>query len=225
MDLSKIQESFVLPNHYLGLRFPTQGYVFYRCEGVEVISYKYEEIGSIAADTQRDAARLGISADNIDNLLRVQDCDHVYQVYIGWKPGCIRQYLYYPYEQARRNLDVRNVYSKAPFGGIEGFDSPYDAPGPDTEIFIPKGVEVGFAWYNRAQAAKTLRLNLLIRKMRVDILRDADLIEKILKGQQRCRFATLGGVEASFEYDAPGVLDVGFVPLSATRAEIEQALA
>lgn len=225
MDTSKIEGKFLKENQLLGLGFPGQGFIFMRCTGAEDIFYEYNESpASIAADTFEDASRLGIAAYSIDNLLRVENCEHVYQVFMGWKPGAVRQYLYYPYETARRNLDVKRIYTKSPFGYIDGFESPYDSPSPQTEIFIPKDVEVSFAWWNPLNVAVTVEEHLLIRRLQVDILRDADLIERILKGQQPCRLTTLGGIGDSFDYNARKTLDIDFVRLGASRDQIEAAV-
>lgn len=225
MDISRIEQRFLKENQLLGLGFPGQGYIFERVTGLEEIFYEYNESpASIAADTFEDAARLGITAYKIDNLLRVEKCDHTYQVFMGWKPGAVRQYLYYPYETARRNLDVKRIFTKSPFGYIDGYESPYDKPSSTTEIFIPKDVEVAFAWWNPLNAAVTAEEHILVRRLQVDIIRDADLIERILKGQQPCRIVSLGGVGDSFNYDARQILDVDFIKLGASRSEIETAV-
>jgi hypothetical protein len=227
MDISRIEGRFLKENHLVGLGFPNQGYVFMRCTGVETIYYDgYDESpGTIAADTQEDAARLPIDAYSIDNLLRVENCDHLYQVFMGWKPGAVRQYLYYPYETARRNLDVKRIYTKSPFGYIDGFESEYDKPSLDTELFIPKDIDVAFAWWNPLSESVDVELHILIRRLQIDILRDADLIDRILRGTQPCRLVTIGGIEGGFDYDAKSILDVGFVKLGASRGEIEEAVA
>jgi len=227
MDYSKIEPRFVKENHLLGLGFPGQGYVFFRVNSIEPVVYQYDELDEIAADSESTTARLSKSSggDSIDNVLRVMWCDHVYQVFMGWQPGCMRQYLYYPYETARRNLDERRIYSKAPFGFIEGYNTPYDCPSSDTEMFIPYKIDVGFTWYNTSRAAVTPRLQLLVRRLGVDILRDADLVTNILSGKQPCRLVTLGGVGDSYEYPARNYLDVDLVKLGAARAVVEAALA
>lgn len=227
MDVSKIESKFLKENQLVGLGFPIQGYVFLRCTGVENIIYNdyVESPASIAADTYEDPARLPIAAYNIDNLLKVEDCDHVYQVFMGWSPGAVRQYLYYPMETSRRNLDVKPIYQKSPFGYVEGFDSTKDQPSPDTELFIPQKVDVAFAWWNPLSSAETVSMNILIRRMQVDVIRDADLIDRILKGSQPCRLVSLGGIESSFNYNAKDVFDVDFVKLGAAREEIDQAVA
>ena len=225
MDTSNIESRFLKENQLLGLGFPGQGYVFMRCTGVETIFYEYDESpGAVAANTQEDALRLPMSAVSIDNLLRVEQCDHIYQVFMGWKPGAVRQYLYYPYETARRNLDVRRIYTKSPFGYIDGFESPYDRPSPETEMFIPKDIDVAFAWWNPLGVSATVEEHLCIRRLKVDFLREPDLIERILKGTQPCRITTLGGIGDSFDYKAKKLLDVDFVKLGASHDEIEDAV-
>lgn len=225
MDTSKIESRFLKENQLLGLGLPGQGYIFMRCIGVESVFYEYDESpAAVAADTQEDATRLGISAYSIDNLLRVEDCAHVYQTFMGWKPGAVRQYLYYPYETARRNLDVKRIYTKSPFGYIDGFESPYDAPSPETELFIPKDIDVAFAWWNPLGESVNVEEHILIRRLRVDYIRDTDLIDRILKGTQPCRITTLGGIGDSFDYNAKKVLDVDFVKLGASREDIEKAV-
>lgn len=226
MELDRIEGKFIKENQLLALGFPTQGFVFYRVLGDEDILYEYTESpGTISSQTWSDAARLPMSAYSIDNILRVEDCNHVYQVFMGWSPGAIRQYLYYPYETARRNLDVKRVYQNAPFGYITGFESPYSRPSPLTELFIPKDVEVGFAWYNPLSTSETVKINLLIRRLNVEILRDSDLVYNILTGKQPCRLTTIGGIEGSLDYNMRSIYDVDPINLGADKAKIEEALA
>ena len=232
MDISNVEPKFVKENHLIGLGFYGAGYVFFRCQGVEGIHYQYNELfsttspGVMAADEAKDASLLSSSTmgQNIDNVLRVNDCDHLYQVFMGWEPSCVRQFLYYPRETPRRNLDARAIFSKSPFGYIEGYDSPYGAPSPESEVFIPKGIDVGWAWYNPSSAAVTVRLNLIVRRLGIDTIRDPDLIARILSGSQPCRLVTLGGIGGSWSYRARDVFDVDFVNLDATRDEINQAV-
>lgn len=226
MDISRFKDLLVKNNHLVGLGFPRQGYIFFRCVNSEDIIYSdyTESPGSIAADTQESSARLPISDYSIDNMLRVTDCDHLYQVFMGWKPGAVRQYLYYPFETARRNLDVKGIYTKSKFGYIDGYESEYDRPSPLTELFIPKNVDVGFSWWNPLNNSVSVALNIFIHRMEVDVLRDVDLVARILAGTQPCRIVTLGGVGASIDFNARDVYDVDFIKLGASREEIEAAL-
>lgn len=225
MDISRIENKFLRENQLVGLGFPTQGYIFQRCTGVETLRYEYDESpGTIAAATFEDSTRLPMSAYSLDNVLRVENCNHLYQMFMGWKPGVVRQYLYYPFETARRNLDTKRIYDKSPFGFIDGFESEYDKPSPETELFIPKDVEVGFGWYNPSNKSVTVELNMIIRRMEMEIIRDVDLIEKIMLGKQPCRLTTLGGIGGSVNYHAKSVLDVDFIKLGSPRDVIEEAV-
>ena len=227
MDISRIEPKFIKENQLVGLGFPNQGYVFWKVQGIENIPYEdyTESPGSVAADTYVDAARLPMSEFSIDNLLRVEDCDHLYQVFMGWQPGGIRRYLAYPFENVRGNLDVKAVYTKAPFGYLTGFESPSKKPSPLTDLWIPKDIDVGFAWWNPLSTTETVQIDMLVRRCAVSVLRDADLVERILKGTQPCRFVSLGGIAGSMDYNARNKLDVGYITLDATRDEIEAALA
>ncbi len=226
MDISRIEPHFIKENQLVGLGFPDQGYVFFRINGIEEVVYDNytESPGAIAADTYEDAARLPISAFSIDNLLRVEYCDHLYQVFMGWQPGGIRRYLAYPYESLRGSIDVKRVYTKSPFGYIEGFESPSNQPSPKTELWIPKDVDVGFAWWNPLAVSETVQTDILIRRLKVDVVFDADLVERILKGTQPCKLKSIGGISGTMDYDSRRLLDVGYVKLGATRGEIDAAL-
>lgn len=234
MDTSRIEHLFLKENFLLALNFPNAGIVPFRVMGREQIEYKYQAVtktnegvlsttGTVAADTQVDSARLSLSTFNIDNILRITDCNHVYQVFTGIKPSAIRQYLYYPFEKSRRNLDVKPIYTKAPFGFIDGFESSYNTPSEQTEVWIPKGVDVGFAWYNPLTTAEEIDIKMLINRYLVKVIRDGDTVEGILKGKIPARIATLGGID-SFDYDARSVFNADFVPLDATRDQIDSAL-
>jgi len=227
MDISRIEPHFIKENQLVGLGFPDQGYIFFRIIGTEDVMYDNytESPGAIAADTYEDSARLPIDEFSIDNLLRVEDCDHLYQVFMGWQPGAVRRYLAYPYESLRGSLDVKRVYTKSPFGYIEGFESPPNQPSPKTEMWIPKDIDVGFAWWNPLPASETVQIDMLIRRLDASVIRDADLVEKILKGSQPCKLKSLGGLSGSMDYGAKRLLDVNYVQLGATRGEIEAAIA
>ncbi len=227
MDISRIEPHFIKENQYVGLNFPNQGYVFWKIEAIEEIPYQgyTESPGTIAANTKKDSARLPMSSDSIDNLLEVKECDHLYQVFMGWSPGVIKRWEAYPYESLRRSLDVKMVTVGGDFGDITGFESPKTKPSPMTELWIPTGIDVGFAWENPSTVSCDVEIDMLIRRIDVRVLRDADLIEKILKGNQPCKLKSLGGIEGTFNYKTRTRLDIGTIFLDATRNEIEAAIA
>lgn len=227
MDISRIEPHFIKENQLVGVGFPDQGYIFFRINGIEEIMYDNytESPGTMVANAYSDSSRLPVSADSLDNLLRVENCDHLYQVFMGWQPGGIRRYLAYPYESLRGSLDVKRIYTKAPFGYIEGFESPPNQPSPKTELWIPKDIDVGFAWWNPLSSTETVQIDMLIRRLNVSVIRDADLVDRILKGSQPCKLVSLGGISGTMDYNARRLIDVDYIKLGATRVEIEAALA
>lgn len=235
MDYSRIKDLFLKENYLLALNFPADGIVPLRVLAREFVEYKYQAVsitnegartttGTVAADTMVDASRLTLSTYNIDNVLRVIDCNHVYQVFMGIRPSAIRRYLYYPLEKSRGNLDVKPVYTKSPHGYIDGFESPYGSPSEQSEMWIPKNIDVGFSWHNPLSAAVQIDLNILIVKYAVKVLRDADTVEGIIRGKTPARIATLGGIDP-IEYSPRDVFNTDLIPFDATREQIESALA
>lgn len=227
MDTTDIEPYFIKENQLVGLGFPDQGYVFWKISSVKNVFFRdyTESPGTIAANTFVDPERMPLDEFSIDNVLRIEQCDHLYQVFMGWDPGVVRRYDAYPYEQLRGNLDTKNTYTKSKFAYVSGYDSPATAPSPLTETWIPKDVEVGFAWWNPTNVSEDVEVDMLIRRLKVKILRDSDLIEKILKGSQPCRLVSLGDIDRSIEYNPRSKLDIGFISLDATRAEIESSIA
>lgn len=234
MDYSKIRHRFLRENYLLALNMPNEGIIPFRVEAVEMVEYQYQAVsktnegsrnttGTIAADTVVDASMLTMGEYNIDNALKVLNCDHIYQVFIGIKPSAIKYYLYYPTDTARRGLDVKPIFNKAPYGSIDGFTSPYNAPSEESELFIPKGIDVGFSWFNPLSSAEQVDINILVRKYLVSGLRDSELVEGILRNRVPARIASLGGL-SPLVYDPRTIFGMDAIPFNATREEIDAAL-
>lgn len=234
MDYSNIKHRFLKENFFLALNMPSEGIIPFRIEAMEMVEYRYQAVsktnegswattGTIAADTVVDPSMLTMGEYNIDNALKVTDCNHIYQVFIGIKPSAIKYYLYYPSDTARKGLDIKPIFNKAPYGAIDGFTSPYNKPSEQSEIFIPKGIEVGFSWFNPLATAEQVDINVLIRKYLVSGLRDTDIVEGILKNKVPVRIASLGGI-TSLVYDPRNIFGMDAIPFNATREEIDAAL-
>jgi hypothetical protein len=101
--------------------------------------------------------------------------------------------------------------------------SPYNDPKPVSEVWIPKALDVGYSWYNRASVEQYVNVKWVINLYDVEILTNVDTVEKILNRKIECRIATLGGVD-SFRYNIPGVFGVNAIPFGASKGEIAEAL-
>lgn len=217
-------------NHLLCLNFPDKGVIPFRIMARE--QFKFDplviEYSTTATpfepDGYKDHSKLGHPTDtSVDNILEVDEAKHLYQVFYGIRPSAIRAYMNYPSGKPRRNLDIKEVSSRADFGYIDGEMSPYDDPQPVSEFWVPKDIDVSFGWYNAASGSNIVVTKWLINLYAVEIIKDVDMVQKILNRRVTCRIATLGGVE-SFSYASENVWRVSPIPLTATREEIAAAL-
>ena len=228
-----IDDLTLLENYIVALNFPDKGIVPFRVVAREQLKFDpyvvdYTSATNVfTADVWKDASKLGHPTDtSVDNILEVDEALHLYQVFYGIRPSLIRGYMNYPSGKPRRNLDIKEVSSKAHFGYVDGSMSPYDDPQPVSEFWVPKDLDVSFAWYNPASVSNIITTKWIINLYAVRVLRDVDLVEKILKRKgegAQCRIATLGGVE-SFNYSPENVWNVNPIPLTATKEEIAAAL-
>jgi len=225
-----IDELQLLENYLLALNFPDKGIVPFRILTKEQIVWdpyviKYSStVTPFEANGWKDSAKIGHPTDtSIDNILEIDNKLHLYQLFYGIRQSDVRAYLSYPEGKTRRNLDIKAVSSRADFGYVDGSMSPYDDPKPVSEVWIPKDLDIGFAWYNRASVEQEIYVKWVLNLYGVELIKDVDLVEKMLKRKVECRIATLGGVD-SFIYDAMVVWGVAPIPLTATREEIAKAL-
>ncbi len=225
-----IDELQLLENYLLALNFPDKGIIPFRILTKEQIVYdpyvvKYTSTTTqFPADGWKDSTKIGHPTDtSVDNILGIQTKLHLYQLFYGIRQSDVRAYLSYPVGQTRRSLDTKAVSSKADFGYVDGSMSPYDDPKPVSEVWIPKDLNIGFSWYNRASVPQDITVKWVMNMYGVELIKDVDLVEKMLKRKVECRIATLGGV-TSFIYDTKTVWGVPPIKLTATREEIGKAL-
>jgi len=225
-----IDELQLLENYLLALNFPDKGIVPFRILTKEQIVWdpyviKYSSTTTpFPANGWKDSAKIGHPTDtSIDNILEVDNKLHLYQLFYGIRQSDVRAYLSYPEGKTRRNLDIKAVSSRADFGYVDGAMSPYNDPKPVSEVWIPKDLDIGFSWYSRASVEQEIYVKWVLNLYGVELIKDVDLVEKMLKRKIECRIATLGGID-SFIYDAKVVWGVDPIKLTATREEIEVAL-
>ena len=225
-----IEDLRLKENWLVALNFPNKGIVPFRVLGVEQNQFspylvKYsttqEEFGP---DQWKDAAKIPHPADSsIDNIFEVKQADILYQLFYGIQGVDRRAYLQYPSGKPRRNLSVKAVYMKADYGYIDGRMSPYNDPKPCSEIWVPRNVDIAFSWYNTAPVSQRIITKWIINMYRVQVVRDVDLVDKIINRKIECRIVTLGGIE-QFQYEPSAVWGVNPVTLTDTKKEIAEAL-
>lgn len=217
-------------NWLVALNFPGMGIVAFRVMAVEQNQFspylvKYTDAQEyFEPDQWKDAAKVPHPADvSIDNIFEVKQSDILYQVFYGIRGADNRAYMQYPSGKPRRNLSVKAMYMKADYGYVDGGMSPYNDPKPCSEIWIPRNIDVAFSWYNTAAVRREIITKWVINMYKVELIRDVDLLDKIIKRKIECRITTLGGIE-SFQYDPVAVWGVNPVRFTDDKSEIAAAL-
>lgn len=225
-----IDELQLLENYLLALNFPDKGIVPFRILTKEQIVWDPYVVNYSSTTTQfpadgwKDSAKIGHPTDtSVDNILEIDTKLRLYQLFYGIRQSDVRAYLSYPEGKTRRSIDAKAVSSRADFGFVDGSMSPYDDPKPVSEVWIPKDLDIGFSWYNRASVEQEISVKWIMNMYGVELIRDVDLVEKMIRRKVECRIATLGGVD-SFIYDTKTVWGVNPIQLTATPEEIAAAL-
>ncbi|MEM2905005.1 MAG: hypothetical protein QW587_04620 [Candidatus Bathyarchaeia archaeon] len=234
LDLSRVDKVQVKENYLIALGF-RDGFVFLRSSSREHFTYLYDPFyeitdfagagaTSMAAGQWIAGRRLGSITLNRDNVLEQDNKEHLYEVYTAMSPAELFIYPYVPIETQINNLDIANWSSAYPwFGFWRGGDSPIDYPSPDTRLFIPEDLVVGFGFYNSGPNPIKPLLQFYINRLKITPIRDVDLIQKIIERRVECTWATVGGIEGA-PYDPRSHWDVDAIKLDADRARIAAAV-
>ena len=199
LDLSRIRPLFLEENYLLGLGFP-KGYVFFRVKRREFFVYIYDERDEIAAAGYNTEAQFGIAARNVANAFRIPtNSSHIVQLFRGMNPSQYKTYLGVPYTTPQHNLDEAARLASSDWGYLSGWESPLNYPSPETEIWIPFRLDIGFAEHNPTNDTIYPMLKFYIMRYDTELLRDPELIMKILDRRTACRLATVGGL-VDFDY-------------------------
>lgn len=231
--LKRIEKKIIQENYLIGLGF-SDGYVFFRASRREIFPLLYDlfaEISDFAGVGKVDMAALQyippkeLKSDTLaaTNILEVKDETHIYQTFWGITPSATRVFTAYPRETEINQLDVGlHLPTYTIFGFLDGFESPIDSPSPRSMLFLPIGPKIAFAFYNPTNNKIKPLMRWIVNRLKVKVIRDADLIMKILERRREATLATIGGIngwtpgEAKYK-DWWGVQPI---PLDATRDEV-----
>ena len=236
--LVRIDKHIVKENYNVGCGFK-DGWIFFRVTHRELYPLLYDLIAEIpdvfgAGVTEMAAGKyvttVELKSDTLaaTNIWKVTEKDHMYQLFYGMSPGVLRMFPAYPRETEINQLDVGLHLPTYPiFGFIDGFESPLDKPSPRSQLFIPYGPLVGWAFYNYAPYPIQPMIRFIVNRLKVETIKDVDLVMKILERRVECTFATIGGIDAPWGTSKENYKDWwGVLPVSllATREEVARAL-
>tara|TARA_Y100000034_G_scaffold73039_1_gene87990 strand:- start:3854 stop:4612 length:759 start_codon:yes stop_codon:yes gene_type:complete len=223
IDLKRIDPLMLKENYLLGLMFPSKGLIPLRIKERELVTWRYDQLGTLTADEWSEAAKLDYNTASVTNILEVDKVDELIHLFYGIGPSELRSYLNYPVDTARRRLPEVARTDKMNMGFVDGFESPLDNPSPLSEVFIPKDIDVGFAWWNPCDYDIKAILQLIANRYRFEVITDVDLIMSILANRKECRIATMGGLQP-VQYDYNNVFGMEPIPLGSGRDVVVDAV-
>jgi len=236
--LERLDKVIVRENHNVGLGFK-DGYVFFRATHRELFPLLYDLFAEIsdfagAGAVEMTAAQYitakELKSDTLaaTNIFKIDEKDHLYQLFFGVSPSVLRVFPAYPRETEINQLDVGlHIQTYNIFGFIDGFETPLNKPSPRSQLFVPYGPLIGFAFYNYAPYTIKPMMRFIVNRLKVEVITDVDLIMKILQRRVECTFATIGGIENPWGTSKANYQDwwnVQPVSLLATREEVAQAV-
>jgi len=234
----RIDKKLVKENWNIGLGFK-DGYIFYRATHLELFPLLYDLFAEITdfagAGTVEMTAAQYITAKELKsdtlattNIFRVKEKDHLYQLFYGVCPSVCRVFPAYPRETEINQLDEGlHTTTYTIFGFIDGFESPLNKPSPRSQVFVPYGPLIGFAFNNYAPYSIKPMMKFAVNRLKVETIKDVDLIMKILQRRVECTFATIGGIDnpwGTSKSNYKDWWDVLPVSLLATRDEVASAV-
>jgi len=236
--LERIDKVIVRENHNVGLGFK-DGYVFFRVTHRELFPLLYDlfaEISGFAgAGTVEMTAGQYITAKELKsdtlaatNIFKVDEKDHLYQLFYGVSPSVLRVFPAYPRETEVNQLDIGlHTTTYNIFGFIDGFETPLNKPSPRSQVFLPYGPLIGFGFYNYAPYSIKPMMRFIVNRLKVAVITDVDLIMKILQRRVECTLATIGGIDnpwGTSKDNYKNWWNVQPVSLLATRDEVASAV-
>lgn len=201
-----IDKHILRENYNLGLGFK-EGYIFFRVSAREFFPILYDpfaEITNFAGAGSVDMSTLQyINAKELPsttlastNIFKISKAEHIYQLFYGVSPGVTRIFTAYPRETEINQLDEGLHTPSYPiFGFMDGFESPLDLPSPRSQIFVPMGPLLAFAFYNPAPYSIKPMLRFAVNRLLVEVIKDRELVTKIIERRVECTFAPVGGLD------------------------------
>jgi hypothetical protein len=125
-----------------------------------------------------------LSLANVTNLFLIQQNYEVIQAFIGVSPSYLRVYPQQPITQIDGYLDQSQTPGQSfpNLGYYDGFLSPYERPGLESELLVLGGYEPSFNFFNPVGIPITPRLNIFINRMVIAPIMDAKTAQAIACG-------------------------------------------
>lgn len=226
MHLDQRDTRLVQPGHFVGLKFDG-GWWFINALGTSQVELKpwilLNENGNRASIASATAGNEDqIQDSNARNLLEPNDSERslVYQVLTGVAPSRMQLFPLFGRDQ---NLGLEQSISTAgDTTWITGFDSPYNNPSEQSEVFYINDMEnFKLQAFNPMGEAKEARASFLVNQIRYGTVTDINLMKAMLQNQVRSRKHMMGlGPDDRHQLKPPDWLKEAFGDHIHTEQEI-----
>lgn len=219
--------STLLTGQFLGLKFAS-GWLFTRILETEFIELKpwillnesenRAEIAPATAGSEDDEV-----VDALDRHFLVPEENEqnlIFQVKYGIDPS--RMDIYTIFGRDRSPNLVGTAEPGSPQVPVNGFDSPYNDPSEQTELFVLNSQEFpSFQAYNPMDEAEEARLSFHVNKMKYAVVTDMNIMKAMLQGQQPAKLHPMGlGAQRRDQLSVPAWVNRNFGEHIHTTEEI-----
>ncbi len=189
-----MDDDFLKEGQFLGLGF-SDGFYCFRIMGREITNLKPYQIESALAAAGTSSSWNTIPNSSTDSREQISPTkehkDQIYQVRYGVYPSRMQIYTQYVSRQDRGSLVGTRAEGGA-VGHVDGEDSPYMYPNEISEFFSIYERSPVFKAYNPTPSTSEVDLNFRIAKLYYWTIKKKDLLIKLLSGEKRCKFYTIG---------------------------------
>lgn len=205
------------PGMFAGLKFD-EGWWFIQVVGTEYVEAKPitlqnedETRGPIAPETA------GVTTDQIEDsqgrqILEPDDSERniINQIMYGVAPSRMQVFTLYGRDRNEALQDYDQPGHPGPY--VNGFDSPYNNPTRESEIFYVNSMSpLRLQAFNPMSEANEAKLSVHVNKLRYTTVTDQSLMKAMLQGQQPARLSMMGeGVQNRDQVGIPTWLNEAF---------------
>lgn len=207
----------LLTGQFLGLKFAS-GWFFVRVLETEFIELKPWILLNDSGNREAIPAETAGSEDdevldtNDRHFLVPEDNEQnlVFQIRYGIDPS--RMQIYPIFGRDRSPNLVGSAEPGSPQIPVNGFDSPYNDPTEQSELFVMNSQEFpSFQAYNPMDEAEEARLSFHVNKMKYAAITDINVMKAMLQGQQPARLHPMGhGAQRRDQLGVPAWLNRTF---------------
>ena len=180
----------------LGLKFRSDQAVAFRYLRIKTVegpnNLRDYSLGAAAAQASAGTDWNEIQDGASRYILEPQQANIVYQAFYGIAPSYAWVYRRYPANVDRGGLQGARAIGDRTYriGFVDGLDSPFMSPSPETEFFTVEGAHPAFLGYHpRLEPASiTVRMNFFVVRYSVERINDPT-VEEVARSKVR----TMGG--------------------------------